>query len=241
MASSASRSSRGLMSAPPPPEEDFDQLASYTALGILLLSKITYIFERGSLSYLFSYRASAQMEGELKFFEVTSSYPELTASYGALIGPAYTIPFAVCSLLAAPLLASPKTSRPLLLGAAVFTASATFGVAGSVESYEVFAAMRAVQGAASSIVNPIAFSLVSDLFPAGRRASANSIISACNQAGEGFSSLSIVLISLYGWRNFYLLICLCGSFFALVTAIGIKDPERGRFDDLRTAPAIQPE
>ena len=50
-------------STPTPPDNNgnkddgFDPVSAYTALGILLLSKITYIFERGSLSYVYSFKA----------------------------------------------------------------------------------------------------------------------------------------------------------------------------------------
>lgn len=58
-----------------------------------------------------------------------------------------------------------------------------------------------VHGAMNSATNPLAYSLVSDYIPPERRATANSILSTAIYSGISLSSLSILLVKNYGWRN----------------------------------------
>lgn len=113
-------------------------------------------------------------------------------------------------------------------------ASLTMGVSGFSTSFAVLAAMRVIHGALNSSTNPLSFSLIADYFPADKRATANSIIQAGNYIGVGVSSLSILLISSYGWRMCYGIMAAVGMVFGLGTMTFIKEPERGRYLDEAT-------
>ena len=71
----------------------------------------------------------------------------------------------------------------------------------------------------------MAFSLVSDFFPADRRTTANSILSVANYIGIGLSSLSIILIKNVGWRKAYLAMGVLGLLGSL-GLIPFKNPKR---------------
>ena len=108
------------------------------------------------------------------------------------------------------------------------------GISGFTTSFAVLAAMRVFHGMFNSASNPLSFSLIADYFPPENRATANSIIQAGNYIGVGVSSLSILLISSYGWRVCYGIMAAVGGLFGLATMSLIKEPERGRYLDEAT-------
>lgn len=105
-----------------------------------------------------------------------------------------------------------------------------------VTGFQGFAAllvMRVLHGILNSASNPLSFSVIADYFPADRRATANSIIQAGNYIGVGASSLSILLISSYGWRSAFGIISAIGCMFGLLTMALVREPERGGFLSLK--------
>jgi MFS family permease len=54
--------------------------------------------------------------------------------------------------------------------------SVTMGAVGFMDSFAVLAASRFILGFISSVFNPMSFSLLTDYFPANKRATANSIV-----------------------------------------------------------------
>ena len=105
------------------------------------------------------------------------------------------------------------------------------GLSGAFNSFLVLASMRTLHGMLNAASNPLSFSLVADYFPADRRATANSLVQAGNYIGGGFSSLSILLITSYGWRNAYGVLCAVGALSAFALWAFVKEPVRGRFMD----------
>jgi MFS family permease len=81
----------------------------------------------------------------------------------------------------------------------------------------------------NSSSNPLSFSIIADYFPPDKRATANSIIQAGNYIGVGVSSLSILLISKFGWRYCYGIMAAVGIAFGVMTGVLVKEPERGRY------------
>ena len=129
---------------------------------------------------------------------------------------------------------SDNVNRKLFLGIVIILASATMGISGAVNSFFILSAMRVVHGMLNSSSNPLSFSLISDYFPPDKRATANSIIQAGNYIGVGVSSLSILLISQFGWRTCYGIMAAIGGAFGLATMAFVKEPERGRYLDEAT-------
>lgn len=82
-----------------------------------------------------------------------------------------------------------------------------------------------INGVLSSAINPMAFSLVSDFFPADKRTTANSVLSVANYIGIGLSSLSIILIKNVGWRSAYTAMGALGLLGATLL-VPFKNPTR---------------
>lgn len=148
--------------------------------------------------------------------------------YGLLVGLVYTIPFAFTGFLAGNI--SERVNRKVFLGAAIILSSITFGVSGLVSSFAVFVLMRGLQAALSSAVSPFAYSIIKDTVPHDYRCSANSMIASCFNLGEGLSSFSILLISMFGWRSMYGSICVVGCLVGLSLMTMLKEPARGNFE-----------
>lgn len=70
-----------------------------------------------------------------------------------------------------------------------------------------------------------------DYFPIKNRSTANSLIQAGNYVGVGLSSLSILLISQYGWRGMYGFYAAFSIILGFVVMFFVKEPRRGNFLD----------
>jgi MFS family permease len=64
---------------------------------------------------------------------------------------------------------------------------------------------------------PLIATLVHRFFPKDYRGRANSILYSANYIGTAISSLSILVIGLYGWRNIYNIMGVFGIFTAVLT------------------------
>ena len=132
------------------------------------------------------------------------------------------MPFALSGLVSGKLV--DRVNRKYLLSAVLIMSSLTFGIAGGVNSFIIFALMRAIQAALSSAVSPLAYSIINDTIPEERRSSANSLISSCFNLGEGLSSLSILIISMFGWRSLYGSISIVGMLIGVNILALLKEP-----------------
>jgi ACS family D-galactonate transporter-like MFS transporter len=95
---------------------------------------------------------------------------------------------------------------------------------GFVDSLAVLALMRVVHASLNSFTNPLMYSLIAQYFPKTERATANSLVQSSNFIGISISSLSIILISQYGWRITYYLMGAFGIFLGLIGFLFIRDP-----------------
>lgn len=209
----------------------FKPAYSYFVLFIVLACRIMVQWHRKGLNYAYGYTGLGELAGS-PLYEISSTFPQLKSWYGLLTGFIYTIPYASFGLVAGKI--SDSVNRKLFLAICVALASCTMGVSGVTTSFVTFSAMRVLHGMLNSASNPLSFSLISDYFPPDKRGTANSIIQAGNYIGVGVSSLSIMLISKFGWRASYMVMGATGLFFSLLTLLGIKEPTRGRFMDAAT-------
>ena len=126
---------------------------------------------------------------------------------------------------------SDKTeNRKNLLGIVSILWSITTVISGSVDSFTVFATMRVLLGVIESANNPLAYSLIRDYFPPEYRSTANSILTSSIYIGGAISSLSILLIQNYGWRNDYVITGVVGILFGFMAILFLQEPERGKYD-----------
>ena len=92
--------------------------------------------------------------------------------------------------------------------------------------------MRVLFGVFSAACNPPALGLIRDYFPPNSRTLANSFFLTSDYLGCCFSSLSIILIKNFGWREDYEITGIFGILIGLAVLFYLKEPERGRFEKL---------
>ena len=112
--------------------------------------------------------------------------------YGLLVGLCYTLPYAFSGLYMGSL--TKKGNRKWMLISVIMLLS-TFQISnGTLSSFTLLCVFRFLHGAISSSVDPMAYSLIGDIFPPDKRTTANSILSAGGFLGLAISSLTILLI-----------------------------------------------
>lgn len=207
-------------------KKNFNPLYAYFVLFIVLACRIMVQWHRKGLTYAYGYTYLGDVEKKTTF-EIASSFPQLKQWYGLLAGLIYTIPYSFFGLVAGKI--SDSVNRKLFLGIVIILASVTMGISSVTNSFFVLSAMRVVHGMLNSSSNPLSFSIIADYFPPDKRSTANSIIQAGNYIGVGVSSLSILLISKFGWRTCYGIMGIVGAVFGALTMTLVKEPERGRY------------
>ena len=125
-------------------------------------------------------------------FDIKAAYPTLVTNYGLIAGLVYTLPYSVVGLFMGSL--ADRYNRKYMLAATLALGGISSIITGYYESFPLLVAMRIAHGSLNSATNPLSYSLVSDIVPPERRATANSIISSGIYIGFAVSSLSIIAI-----------------------------------------------
>ena len=208
------------------PPVRFNARNSFFALAIITLIRISTFWQQKSISYFYGFRGSGDQIGNPKF-EIATAYPQLENYYGALVGLCFTMPYAISGLYAGGMTRT-GNRKLMMLGAISLMSMLQVGT-GAINSLLVLGIFRFIHGALSSSINPLAFSLVADYFPADKRTTANSILSAANFVGIALSSMTILLIKEVGWRASYIAMGGMGLLAASCMTL-LRDPVRGQFD-----------
>lgn len=180
-------------------------------------------WQRKSISYIYGFHGTGSQIGN-SLFEIDKSYPEIHKYYGILSGLLYTVPFSFGGLILN-FFNEKKFDETKILCAAVAIAGISSIITGVVDSFPVLMAMRFVHGFCFSMTIPLIATLVHRFFPRDYRGRANSILYSANYIGTAISSLSILLIGLFGWRNIYNIMGICGISIAIITTILLKKKE----------------
>ena len=120
-----------------------------------------------------------------------------------------------------------KANRKTLLAVACLLWSITSLVTAQTNSFVVLCFMRFLLGICVSATEPTAFSILGDYFPKKMRATANSLMTTACFIGYGLSTIVILLIQRFGWRQSYTIIGSAGILMSIVGFLVIKEPERG--------------
>ena len=123
-------------------------------------------------------------------------------------------------------------NRIILLGSASIMWSLTSLISGNNQNFEVFIICRILLGIFASACDPPAYALIRDYFPPSFRSKANSIFKFASYLGGALSSLSIIFIKTYGWRDDYIITGIFGIIAGISCIIFLKEPERGKYDDI---------
>lgn len=120
-----------------------------------------------------------------------------------------------------------KVNRVTLLGIGCVLWSSTTFISGQVDSFWVFVCARVLLGVFSASCQAPALSLIRDFFPPKRRSIVNSIYSSSTYFGACLSSLSVIFIKNYGWREDYAITGGIGIFLGVFLLFTVQEPERG--------------
>jgi predicted MFS family arabinose efflux permease len=148
---------------------------------------------------------------------------------GLLVGPAFAVLYTVAGIPIARL--ADLHSRRLVLAIGLAVWSLATAASGFVRSYAQMALARVTVGIGEASASPCAYSLISDVFPPERRASAIAVYHSGASFGI-FAGMALggVLNDTLGWRNAFLAVGLPGAAFALVVRFWLPEPQRGAAD-----------
>jgi predicted MFS family arabinose efflux permease len=148
---------------------------------------------------------------------------------GLLTGLAFALFYTAAGIPIARLADAGTRRRVIVVGVLLW--SAMTAVSGLARNFVQLALARVGVGVGEATLSPSAHSLISDLFPPERRATALSIYNIGGNVGImlGFIGGGWIADTL-GWRSAFLVLGLPGVVAALLTHFTLREPERGRFD-----------
>lgn len=159
-------------------------------------------------------------------YEITTAFPNLKNYFGLMTGFLYTIPFALFGMIIGK--KSDKMNRKNSLALFMALSGLTIGIS-AFGSFPTFMIMRILHGLFNAATNPFSYSLITEYFPADKRAVANSLIHSGTYIGNSVSSISILLVSKFGWKLTYAIMGFAGFLIMGLVLMLIKEPERGRY------------
>ena len=149
----------------------------------------------------------------------------LSDSKLALLGTAFTLIYAAVGIPLGRL--TDKTTRTRILAVGVFIWSLLTAASGLAKSYWQLFAMRLGVGVGEASCAPASSSLIGDLFPANKRATALSVFMMGLPIGLALSyAISGRVAQAYGWRMAFYVAVIPG-FLLTIAAIMTREPKRG--------------
>ncbi|CAM9703847.1 unnamed protein product, partial [Choristocarpus tenellus] len=164
-------------------------LSTWVSLAMLLLVYVSNQWSRNLVYYVQNFDVASTSATAKEFMNIGIGFDE--TEYGLLASFSFTILFSTFSLLAGRTVdvVSRKTATTVsCLVWSLMTASTAFA-----SSFPEVFALRVVQGSSQAFTTPAAYTLISDLFPAGARGTANSIYAGGVYLGGALASLSLLL------------------------------------------------
>ncbi len=185
------------------------------ALGLLLVVYIFNFVDRSILSIL--------LESIKEEFQLSDT------QLGLLSGPAFAIFYTFFGLPIARW--SDRGKRTSIIAVAVLVWSVMTAATGFAQNFAHLLLARIGVGIGEAGCSPPAHSLLSDYFPASRRATVLAIYSLGIPIGGGIGFLAGGwLEEFFDWRTAFIVVGLPGVFLALLVHRTLAEPERGRFD-----------
>ncbi len=152
---------------------------------------------------------------------------------GFLIGPAFALFYTGLGVPIARL--ADRTNRRNVIAAGFVLWSAFTALSGAARSWVQLALARVAVGVGEAAGAAPSHSLISDTFPAERRAGALSIFQMGVYLGQILGlAVGGLLVAPLGWRWTFVVVGLPGLLFAALLRFTIDEPPRGRFDPVDT-------
>ena len=193
-------------------------------LGALLLLYVVNQWARMLPSFLVSFdparMASAGASRELMNVELGFDQ----AQYGLLVSYGFSLTYTLMALPAGAL--CDQYPRKLLLLASATGWSAALAASAVAATYGQLLASRVMLGIAQALATPAAVTLIADLFPPSRRATATSVYSSGIYLGGALASLSVVMSRSIGWRATASVVAASSALPMLLIAALLREPPR---------------
>jgi predicted MFS family arabinose efflux permease len=194
------------------------------ALSLLLIVYIFNFIDRQIVTIL--------MEGIKQEFQLSDR------ALGFFGGTAFGIFYAVLGLPIARF--ADRSVRRNIIAVALFVWSGMTALQGLATSFMALAIARIGVGVGEAGCSPPAHSLISDLFPPNRRATALAIYATGIPIGSEIGLVAGGWIrEIWGWREAFMVVGLPGLVLALLFRFAFKEPTRGYYDPPPTTPAAQ--
>jgi predicted MFS family arabinose efflux permease len=153
---------------------------------------------------------------------------------GLLIGLAYAAPFALASVPLGRLI--DRVNRKVLLAHVLAIWSFLTAATAFASTYVVLLVLRGGVGAAESAGPPAMLSIIADTFDVKRRPRAIGIYYTAASAGAMLGMICASRIAaIWGWRVSLVSVALPGFVLAVILVLCMREPQRGRFDNLATS------
>lgn len=189
--------------------------AARYALGLLLVVYIFNFIDRSILAIL--------LEPIKREFQVSDTY------LGFLSGIAFAAFYTVVGIPVARW--ADRGNRSTIIALSLFAWSAMTALTGFARSFGQLAAARIGVGIGEAGCSPPAHSLISDLFPPERRATALSVYSLGIPIGAGIGYLAGGWLNeMFDWRTAFIVVGLPGTLLAVVVKLTLREPPRGVYD-----------
>src|SRR5690348_4381169 len=156
---------------------------------------------------------------------------------GLMTGIAFALFYTVLGLPIARYADRPGTNRPRLIAAALAIWSGMTALCGLAQNFGQLLLARVGVGVGEAGCTPAAHSLISDLVPKERRASALGFYALGIPIGTVLGMIiGGLLVDALGWRHAFMIVGLPGVAMAVVVALVLKDPRAMR--DYTDHPAV---
>jgi predicted MFS family arabinose efflux permease len=199
--------------------------AARVTLFILMLICIVQFFDRALMVVI--------MEPIKNEFELTDS------QLGILAGLSYAAAFAIAGIPLGWL--ADRIHRRNLLAGVLAVWSVMVALAGSAGHFMTLIAARIGIGAMDAGGQPASVSIISDLYPPKRRASAVAVYYVGVPLGMALGFMAGGLLAAhYGWRTALFVAAAPGALLAIVLLIMVREPHRGASEDLTAAAVGHP-
>lgn len=149
-----------------------------------------------------------------------------------ITGLAYTIPYMISGLIFGAI--TSNVNRVKVCALTFIIGGISQFLTGLIPNFKVLFGMRMLHGVCNSATSPLLYSLVTDLVPPERRATANSFVSTAVYAGISLSSLSILLIRHMGWQMTYKLLGASIGSIGLLYMLTLREPKNRRNGKIMT-------
>ena len=181
----------------------------------LLLIYISNQWSRYSISYLVDF-STIPLPSSFEAMNIDLQFTQ--TQYGLLASTAFTILFALTSLIAGDLADDRNNRKILTLGSTTVWSVATLCMSQS-HSYNELLFARLIQGGACAFSVPAAYSLIADRVSKDKLSISNGLYGSGVYLGGAVSSLSILLDENIGWRNTLVIVSVYGICSAVVASV----------------------